>query len=145
MKAFRIADRRHPIFSGAGAMLKGGRWNSPGNAVIYASETYAGALLEVLVHANKAKLPKNQSGIEITIPDQVKIERVNSIPKSIRECRKLGDKWITSMRSAVLLVPSSVVKREHNVVINPAHPDFSLISASKPFSVQWDSRLFSEK
>ena len=45
MRAFRIADRRHPIFDGTGAKLTGGRWNSPGRPVIYAAETFAGALL----------------------------------------------------------------------------------------------------
>ncbi len=52
MLAFRIADKRFPIFDGTGARLVGGRWNSPGKAVIYAAETFAGAVLEVLVHSN---------------------------------------------------------------------------------------------
>ena len=37
---------------GSGAMLHGARWNSPGRRVIYASENYAGALLEILAHAS---------------------------------------------------------------------------------------------
>ena len=52
MIAYRIADARHPIFDGTGAMLRGGRWNSIGQRVIYAAESYAGAMLEILVHAN---------------------------------------------------------------------------------------------
>ncbi|MGH8336162.1 MAG: RES family NAD+ phosphorylase, partial [Gammaproteobacteria bacterium] len=52
MRAFRIADRRHPLLDGLGAFLNGGRWNSKGRRVIYSSETYAGALLEILAHAN---------------------------------------------------------------------------------------------
>ena len=27
---YRIGDARHPLFDGRGAMLEGGRWNSPG-------------------------------------------------------------------------------------------------------------------
>ena len=57
MRAFRIADRRHPIFDGTGAKLNGGRWNSPGRPVIYAAETFAGGLLEALVHANLGRVP----------------------------------------------------------------------------------------
>lgn len=51
-RAYRIADRRHKIFDGQGAATFGGRWNSPGRRVIYAAETFAGAMLEVLVNAN---------------------------------------------------------------------------------------------
>ncbi len=54
---FRIADSRHELFDGAGAYLKGGRWNSPGKRIIYAAQTYAGALLEALVHLNFDEVP----------------------------------------------------------------------------------------
>jgi RES domain-containing protein len=40
--------------------LNGGRWNSAGKRVIYAAQTYAGALLEVLVHANLGIVPKTK-------------------------------------------------------------------------------------
>jgi RES domain-containing protein len=39
LRAFRIADMRHTIFDGSGAMLHGARWNSPGRRVLYAAET----------------------------------------------------------------------------------------------------------
>jgi RES domain-containing protein len=52
MQVFRVADRRFPLFDGTGARIVGGRWNSPGRPLIYAAETFAGALLEVLVHSN---------------------------------------------------------------------------------------------
>jgi RES domain-containing protein len=51
MIVYRIAGARHPIFDATGAMLYGDRWNSVGLRAIYAAETYAGAMLEVLVHS----------------------------------------------------------------------------------------------
>ena len=48
MQIFRIADSRHPVWSGTGAMLVGGRFNSPGRPVIYGALSFAGAMLEVL-------------------------------------------------------------------------------------------------
>ena len=39
IRAYRIADRRHPIFDSMGAYLNGGRWNSVGRHVIYGAET----------------------------------------------------------------------------------------------------------
>jgi RES domain-containing protein len=62
MIAYRIIDARHPIFDPTGAMLHGGRWNSVGGRVIYAAETYAGALLEILAHSNLASTKEPSSG-----------------------------------------------------------------------------------
>src|SRR5436190_17312726 len=73
LRAFRIADMRHTLFDGIGAMVYGARWNSPGRRVIYAAETYAGALLEILVHAS-GSIPRNQGYVEIEIPAAVSIE-----------------------------------------------------------------------
>jgi RES domain-containing protein len=75
LRAFRIADMRHAIFDGSGAMFHGARWNSPGRRVIYAAETYAGALLEILVHAS-GSVPQSQGYVEIEIPAGLSIEEI---------------------------------------------------------------------
>ena len=149
MRAYRIADRRHPIFDATGARLVGGRWNSPGYAVIYCSETYAGALLEVLVHANIGRMPDTQAYIEIDLPDTMSREVVaaDEVPgwdaDDQRASRAVGDRWIEERRSTLLFVPSLVSGGlEHNVLINPAHPDSAQITVSEPRDVHWDRRLF---
>ncbi|MGA2572243.1 MAG: RES domain-containing protein [Terracidiphilus sp.] len=149
MRAFRIADRRFPIFDGTGARLSGGRWNSPGRPVIYAAETFAGAVLEVLVHSNLGRVPKTHAGVEIAIPDRIAIEALTSSALSGWDAedqivsREYGDKWLEERRTAILLVPATVTRgREYNVLLNPLHPDFKLIQASDPQPVVWDARLF---
>jgi RES domain-containing protein len=149
MIAYRIADSRHPIFDATGAMLHGGRWNSPGSRVIYAAETYAGALLEILVHANLGRLPKNQRAVRIEIPENVRIESVRpeQVPsweaEDMASSRAFGDAWLEAKRTAVLRVPSVVTAgRECNVVINADHAEFGLIRAGEPEIVVWDRRLF---
>jgi RES domain-containing protein len=149
MIAYRIADGRHPIFDGTGAMLHGGRWNSIGRPVIYASETYAAALLEVLVHANLLQPPKNHRVIQINIPEEVKTETVttNQIDgwdaADMIAARAFGDEWIESKRTAVLKVPSVITRgRDSNLVINPAHPQFPSITCGPSELVYWDARLF---
>src|SRR3954471_7634965 len=149
MIVFRVADQRFPIFDGTGALLVGGRWNSPGRPVIYAAETFAGALLEILVHSNLGRVPKTHAAIEISIPDKVSVENLEGLelPKWDAEdqiaSRAFGDEWLISRRSAVLMVPSTVTRgHEHNILINPLHPDFSFILAGEPIGVQWDKRLF---
>ena len=48
IKVYRIVKRKFAsvAFSGAGARLYGGRWNSPGVSMVYTSSTIALALLE---------------------------------------------------------------------------------------------------
>lgn len=147
VRAYRIADSRHRIFDGLGAMLRGARWNSPGRRVIYASLTYSGALLEVLVHASGA-VPRSHRYVEIEIPAKVKVERVNGAdlpgwdePGS-GVAREFGDRWYDERRSAVLVVPSVVTRMEGNVLINPEHGDFGLIRAGSAQAVYWDERLW---
>jgi RES domain-containing protein len=149
MRCFRIGDARFPLFDGTGARLYGGRWNSPGRAVIYAAETYAGAILEILVHANLNRLPRTHAVIAIEIPGNLTIESIAPIAlpgwhsSSLSASRAFGDRWLTEARTAILLVPSLITQgREHNVLINPAHPDFKLITHTPPEPFAWDERLF---
>lgn len=148
MRAFRIADARHPIFDGAGAGLLGARWNSPGRDAIYASPSFALAVLEVLVHTGTGTIPKHHRYVEIDIPDRVSVEQFD--PAAVPEwatpdevaSRAFGDAWLAAARSAVLTVPSVISPYDRNIVINPAHREFRLITAGPPKPVVWDERLF---
>jgi RES domain-containing protein len=148
LHAYRIADRRHKIFDGQGAALLGGRWNSPGRRVIYAAETYAGAMLEILVHANIGKLPKTHSWIEILIRKGIRIEEAHAadIPgwdaPDQRASRRYGDRWYDDGRTAVLVLPCIVAGPERNIAINQEHSDFKRLRATAPKPVIWDQRLF---
>jgi RES domain-containing protein len=151
MVAYRIADARYPIFDPTGAMLSGGRWNSIGQRAIYAAETYAGAMLEVLVHANLSVLPKNHRVVSITFPDQLQIETVvpDALPgwnsEDLTATREFGDRWLQELRTPILRVPSVITEgRECNILFNTSHPQFALVQASSPQDVHWDIRLFSQ-
>lgn len=149
MNLYRIADTRHSIWSGTGAMLVGGRFNSPGRPVIYAASTFAGAMLEVLVHARIGKVPKTHGWVEGTVLDDVAIERhtTESLPAgwdapAPQFARRFGDAWLSEARTAILIVPSVVARAEFNVLVNPLHPDAARITVSEPQPVVWDERLF---
>ena len=151
-QAWRIADGRFDPFSPLGASLVGGRWNSPGRGVIYASRCYAGAMLECLAHAGIGRVPRTHVAVEIAIAEAVAVERHEdgNLPAGwdhadLREARAFGNAWIHECRSAVLVVPSVVARREANVLINPQHPDFSGIVAGRPEPVVWDARLFGRR
>lgn len=148
-QAWRIADGRFEVFSAVGASLVGGRWNSPGLGVVYASRTFAGAMLECLAHAGIGRVPRTHVALEIAIPGAVAVERHDerSLPAGwdhgdLAAARAFGDGWIRECRSAVLVVPSVVARREGTVVLNPTHPDFRKIKPGQPEPVLWDARLF---
>lgn len=149
MQIVRIADSRHPVWDGTGAMLVGGRFNSPGRAVIYGALTYAGAMLEVLVHARIGKVPRHHVAVIAEVPDDVSVERAGAgaLPAGwdthdLGIARGYGDRWISEARSAVLLVPSVVARGEWNAMVNPAHPQTHGIIVGAPEPVIWDARLF---
>ncbi|MDP1533416.1 MAG: RES domain-containing protein [Rubrivivax sp.] len=144
-----MADGRFDPFSPVGASLVGGRWNSPGLGVIYASRSFAGAMLECLAHAGIGRVPRTHVAVEITIAQAIAVERhgESDLPAGwdhadLRVARAFGDAWIRDLRTAALVVPSVVARREGTVLINPRHPDFSAIVASAPEPVVWDARLF---
>lgn len=148
-QAWRIADGRFEPFSAVGASLVGGRWNSPGLGVIYASRSYAGAMLECLAHAGIGRMPQTHVAVEIAIACTVSLEQHDEtiLPDGWddadqRVARAFGDAWIRERRTVMLVVPSMVARREGNVLINPQHPDFTGIVAATPEPVVWDARLF---
>ncbi len=149
LQAFRIADSRHELFDGAGAYLKGGRWNSPGKRIIYAAQTYAGALLEALVHLNFDEVPDSHRWINIAIPQETQLEEVSAddIPawntNDFTAARQYGDRWYEQKRTPVLLAPSIVTAGiEKNILVNQQHPEFENIQAGETGEVIWDERLF---
>lgn len=149
MRIFRIADQRHPIWDGTGAALMGGRWNSPGRPVIYGALSFAGAMLEVLVHSNTGRVPATQRCVAVDVPDEVPVQRLDVVAlptgwdaPSSTEARRLGDQWLDEVSSAVLLVPSVVARLEWNALVNPLHPAARLLRPGEPQPVIWDRRLF---
>ncbi|HET8692641.1 MAG TPA: RES domain-containing protein [Steroidobacteraceae bacterium] len=150
MRFYRIADSRHAPESGEGARLHGGRWNSPGRAVIYACETQTGAMLEKLVHTN-GRMPKHQVCVTFEAPDSLEVTTLDA--RTVKDwaaadmiaSRKAGDAWLEKAETAVLRVPSVVFDVERNVLINPAHADFRKIKVVGTEPVRWDQRLFEER
>ena len=66
-----------------GARLKGGRWNSPGKDVLYASDSLALCCLEVLVHLRDMRFVPTFHYCSIEIPDEL-IERWPFTPEHPR-------------------------------------------------------------
>ncbi|MER8821032.1 RES family NAD+ phosphorylase [Mesorhizobium sp. M0296] len=149
LPCFRIGDPAgtYPIFDATGSTIAPGRWNTPGSPVIYTSEHYSTALLEKLVHGS-GRLPPNQHYVQIMVPRGLSYEIFSqpSLPgwdmMPAKVSKEFGETWYVERRSAILIVPSVVARLDNNVLINPTHPEFALITASLHQPVYWDSRLF---
>jgi RES domain-containing protein len=151
MIAYRLVKQRWAAaaLDGSGAKAYGGRWNSPGTALLYASETIALAALELLVHLHRADILSSYRLFGLSLPDaSVRRLDASDLPPDWRadpipvSTARLGDGWVASGRSLALLVPSVIIPREHNLLISPAHPDFAAMAegaASEPFD--FDPRL----
>lgn len=149
MRAWRIGDSHgeFSIWDDGGARRAEGRWHRTGSGVIYASRSYATAMLEKLVHYSGA-LPKGQHFIEITVPAGTSYEVFSEAhhagwaDRDGKVARDFGDLWYREARSAMMIVPSVVARMEQNLVINTSHPDFARITTGLKQPVWWDERLF---
>jgi RES domain-containing protein len=54
----------------------------------------------------------------------------------------VGDRWLASMESVILAVPSVIIPAEQNLLMNPRHPDFKKLKLGKPTAFTFDYRLF---
>jgi RES domain-containing protein len=135
--------------AGRGARLFGGRWNSRGVRVVYASTSLALAVVETFVNLEPNLQPADLISIEGEIPDRLDIGKFD--PKALpakwdetrdESLRRFGDEWIRGGQSAAMLVPSAAVRTEWNVLLNPAHADFSKIEFRDAVSFSFDVRMF---
>ena len=141
MRVVRLCTRQYPNLDGEGASITGGRWNSPGKRVVYTASCGALAVLEYMVHMKQ--LPKDMVLLLIEIPDTLKIQEVQWTPADLQVFRHIGDEWLDSKAASVLRVPSVLVPRQANYLLNPDHPLFEAIQVLEITPFAFDTRLLS--
>ncbi|CAN5515964.1 RES family NAD+ phosphorylase [soil metagenome] len=145
---WRIDKPGREAFSGEGARRFGGRWNSPGVAVVYLSEHQSLAALEIFVHLQPL-LPHEKYLAYFVEWDDAQMETLSQkkLPPDWRASppgpatMHLGDQWIHHQRSLVLAVPSVILPSERNFLLNPTHPNFRGLRRHKPVEFSFDHRL----
>jgi len=151
MIVFRLSRVAYAAdLSGQGARFAGGRWNSPGIALVYTSESRALCTAEIAVHTGLGLLPENFQLISIEIPDDVIITVIDPtiLPPGWRSfpypsfTRNMGDLFVKENRNLVLKVPSAVVPGDFNYLINPAHTEMNRINIVKTEAFEFDERMF---
>jgi len=135
-------------FTGEGARVYGGRWNSRGTAVIYVGEHESLAALELLVHLTPLSPIDRYLSFRIEWEDKLTEHfPVKNLPPHWNaepptfQTMQIGDEWIRAGKSVALAVPSVLSTSEMNFLLNPKHPDFKRIKSSEPIEYRFDSRL----
>lgn len=148
-QAWRIVREKHAAtaFTGEGAAVAGGRWNSRGCRVVYASGSASLAALETLVHLNPLirfryvvfPIEFDEHLVEKVLPEALPADWRDEPPPP--STKRLGDQWVKEARSAVLELPSIIIPGESNYLLSTSHPDFTTIAIGKPELFTFDPRL----
>ena len=137
-----------PGLDGRGAERYGGRWNSPGLPAIYCASHLSLAVLEYFVHLSpelrrRDSLPR-MTAVELHL-EGGSVESVAEDDLSrladLAWCRARGDDWLKRGEALALAVPSVVVPREQNVILNPRHGDFGRVSVVGVARYRFDPRM----
>ncbi len=148
---WRIVKEKHAatVFSGEGARIFEGRWNSAGVPMVYCSENLALAALEILVHCQPVMTMRDKwRAFRVNWSEELMISvATRSLPRGWnaqpagRASRSIGDEWARSGRSAVLALPSVIIPLERTFLLNPKHHDFAKIRHKSAGEFVLDQRL----
>ena len=151
MEVFRISIEKY-----SGKLTSSGRanrWNQDNEFVIYTGSSRSLATLELVVHLSQVKPSLKYKVMVISIADDDFLYNQflqNDLPSDWRSMnaysnlQTLGSSWYNANSSLVLKVPSAIIPKEYNYLINTKHPDYndhnvSLVRIEDYF---WDERLF---
>jgi RES domain-containing protein len=138
--------------SGAGGEIADGRWHTAGagNRIVYLADHPAVALIENLVSLDGEPrfFPKTFQLLRITAPEGLTPKSLTSEQSSsIRTedhatTQAFGDAWLAARSSALLRVPSIPSPESWNYLLNPLHPDASLLKIEWARHISYDKRYF---
>lgn len=115
---------------------------------MYLGGSLALASMELLVHLRMPEVLQTYRKLQVHIPagliQDVDVQDLPpgwDAPSLHPPTWKIGDRWLDSLQSAVLRVPSAVVTGEVNYILNPAHGCACRIRAGRIEDFRYDSRI----
>jgi RES domain-containing protein len=144
---WRISN--HLDLSGWGGRKYSSRWSSLGKRVVYMAESPAGAMLEILVHlrGREEELPRTFALLEIEAPEHLAARDILPLAdadwkEQAESTQRIGDAWLASRETPLARVPSAIMPRTWNFLLNPEHPDAEQIKILSVIRERFDNRLF---
>lgn len=144
---FRVTQNKNKLesFSGDGGLYTAGRWNHKGRKVVYCSASFSLCTLEWLSHNGLSVSSFNYFKYSIEIPDSlIQPFKCSDLPKdwfatpANDETHDFADKYLfLDKKNLAIAVPSVMVPEEYNLVINPLHPKYALVSDTIKFHGQF--------
>jgi len=151
MIVYRITKRKYKYdLSGKGAELFGGRWNPVGTPALYTSESRALCILELLVHTPKELTPPTYIIQSIEIPRKLEryiskldVKNLDSDWNSLQYPEWTESKGLEYFKKEkiAIVVPSSIVSFEFNIVLNPRHKNYKDVGIQNTEEFDLDGRL----
>jgi RES domain-containing protein len=151
MRAWRVCRQPYAAtaLDGAGGIYTSGHWHAKGHPTVYTASSAALAALEVLVHVAPLTAPTDLRLLAVELPDDLSTETLDpaALPAGWKAVpapavlQALGTSWLTSARSAALVVPSAVITVERNILLNPRHPDVRRVRIIGDEAFSFDTRL----
>jgi RES domain-containing protein len=146
---WRLTRKDFQALDGEGARLNGGRWNSEGWPVVYASTTLSLAVLEHLVPVDPEDMPDDLVAMRIHVPDDLSatVVRPSDLPADWNRVAEhpaglaAGESWLVAGDAVLLRVPSAVVAVEDNILINLRHAEAARIVVEGVSGFSFDRRL----
>lgn len=143
----RFSTSHEEMFSGEGAALFGGRWNSKGTRVVYLGTSLAQAAYELLMHLTRDEVLVTYAHCAVSF-DEALIDHIDvadlpddwMTPRMARPIQTVGDEWVRSGTSLVLQVPSAALVGEFNFLLNPHHPDVDKLEFGPILPFRFDPR-----
>ncbi len=140
--AAETRDYEADDLSGTGPARYPGRWNAPGQHVVYAARSISLAYVETAAHVLAAGFPLNRFLVRLTVPPEVWAARSeltvgdldaldpawSAIPAG-RASAEIGSRWYAAGREPLLVVPSVIVPEESVVIIHARHPQAGKVRA----------------
>lgn len=114
--------------------------------VVYLADHPASALIEILVHTDVDLIPDSYQLLRVRLPADFTIGEIeDGLPDEWKEhqsdTQAIGDRWLDGLSSATLRVPSAVIPKSFNYLLNPDHPDAGGLVITDIISAPFDPRL----
>lgn len=153
MQLYRICPEAFlQNYSGEGASFKsGGRWNPPGQRVLYFASSAAVAMLEVANYLPSPRfVPKSYRLGQYQLPDAFVSRFQGELPADWDSfpypvsTQQLGSAWLHSQQNVLLELPSVTVPPGLGSILlfNATHPDASQLRLQQVFHDIYNPRLF---